>query len=198
MKRTEKTWEARTVKRQQNWYLRGWEYRPTENGQKLVYVREYYHLTAPKPLRLRQKLLMAALYLLQCVVYIGFETVPAQGGFVWYAGAPCLLAVIPLFYLGLGVWNYVRCEEYFTFRRQHAAFFRLRIGSLACLCLFGIGALGQTVFLLRYGTMLNQKPEWFLLLGALFCALCSLAIRWLWKKTAWEEVGRRVPPTEKN
>lgn len=180
---------SRTVKRQQNWYLRGWEYRETEKGKKLVYTREYYRLTADKPQRNRQKIAMAALFIALCAVYLAFELTPCQGGFVWYAGAPCLLAVIPLFYMGMGAVNYILCEEEFTFRRLHATFVRLRYGAVAAAILLGLGTAGQIVFLARYGASLNRRPEYIMLFGACFCALCSVAIYYLQKTTAYEETG---------
>ena len=120
----------RLTGRNQNWFLRGWEYRevPGRDGvprRRLVYTREYYTLRLTKPARIRRKLLAGGLYLALCGAYLGFETTLSQGGLAWYAGAPCLLAVIPIFYLGLGVWNYIAAEEYFTYRRMRAAFFRL-------------------------------------------------------------------------
>ena len=192
MSRLEKQVTARTVKREPNWYLRGWEYRETDKGKKLVYVREYYRLTAEKPLRIRQKIVMSVLFIALCAAYLAFELTPCQGGFMWYAGAPCLLAIVPLFYMGMGAVNYVLCEEEFTYRRLHAAFVRLRRGSIASAVLLGLGTVGQSVFLARYGARLNKGPELVMLFGALFGALCGIAIRILANKTAYEEIGRKT------
>ena len=142
---------ARTVKREQNWFLRGWEYEDTpENGKRrLVYRGEYYKLSVPPERRGRLKLLAAGLCLAMIGVYLGFETTMTQGGLAWYAGAPCLLAVLPMFYVTLGAVNFVLTEPYFTYRRMVAAFTRLRIGGRLTCLLLGLGALGQLVFLLR-------------------------------------------------
>ena len=190
----------RVTKREQNWYRRGWEYRDVTGPdgtvrRRMVYTREYYRLGAARPGRL--KALAALMYLALCAVYIGFETTLTQGGFVWYAGGPCLLAVIPLFYLGLGVWNLVRAEPYFTYRRMRAAFYRLRIGGRAACVLLGLGALGQLVFVLIYRRVLLLGPELFMLLGAAACAALAAALVVTAKRARCTEVSRKEYPGEK-
>lgn len=194
--------EARLTKRPQNWYLQGWEYRdvPDKNGRPrktLVYVREYYKLSLPPQKRRAAKVIAAVMYILLLADYLWFETTLSQGGLAWYAGAPCLLAVIPLFYLGLGVWNLLRAEEYFTYRRQYAAFTRLRLGGRGTCILLGLGTIGQLVFLGRYHRLLDLKPELILLFGALIGALLAGALTLLAKKIPYEEVSLQEYPGEK-
>lgn len=191
--------ESRPVKRPQNWFLRGWEYQSITRTdgtvkQELVYTREYYKLTAAHPARV--KCLAAALYITLCAVYLGFETTLSQGGLAWYAGAPCLLAVIPLFYLGLGVWNLVRAERYFTYRRLRAAYTRLRIGGWGVCVLLGLGTAGQLMFLLRYRRLLTLRPELIMLFGAALGALLAAGLLILTKKASYEEVSRKEYPGE--
>lgn len=181
------------TKKPLNWYLRGWEYQADaeKNGRrKLVYKGEYYRLNMDKKSRRTAKIIAAAVYILACAVYLGFETTLTQGGFVWYAGAPCLLAALPLFYLGLGVFNLARAEERFTYRRMRAAFTRIRIGGKLSALLLGLGAVGQTVFVLRYGHLLVLGPELWMLFGALFCALCAAVLVAFAKRLPCEELPR--------
>ena len=197
MNRFEERLTARTQRKEQHWYLQGWEYRdvPDKYGRprkRLVYTREYYKLAMGPAKRRAAKLAAAVMYLLLLADYIGFETTMSQGGLAWYAGAPCLLAIIPLFYLGLGVWNLVRAEAYFTYRRKYAAFTRLRIGGRGAYILLGIGFLGQSVFLLRYGKLLDLWPELVFLFGALIGGLLALGLTLLTKHIPCEEVS----PTE--
>lgn len=197
MSRFEDRLTARTQKKPQNWYLRSWEERQIDGRKQLVYTGEYYKLVLSRPARRNIKVAAAVLYILLCAVYLGFETTLSQGGLAWYAGAPCLLAVIPLFYLGLGVWNLVCAEEYFTYRRQYAAFKRLRIGAWGCCILLGIGTAGQIFFLLRYGRLVSLRPELIFLFGALICVLLSAALLILTKHTHYEEVSPKEYPGEK-
>ena len=202
MNRFEERITARTQKRETDWFLRGWERRDVTaaNGRtrrRLVYTGEYYKLSVPEPKRTRAKLLAALLCIAMIGVYLGFETTLTQGGLVWYAGAPCLLALLPMFYLTLGVWNFVRTEPYFTYRRQYAAYTRLRIGGKLTSLLLSAGAIGQAVFLLRYGHLLRLVPELFLLFGAVFCAVCALCLTRLTKHIPYEEVSRKEYPGEK-
>ena len=198
MNRFEERLTARTAKKEQNWFLRGWEYQESNEGKKrLVYTGEYYKLTVPTGRRGHVKLLAAVLCLAMIGVYLGFETTMTQGGLVWYAGAPCLLAILPMFYLTLGAVNYVLTEPYFTYRRMVAAFTRLRIGGWLTCILLGVGALGQLVFLLIYGKALRLGPELFMLLGAVFCALCAACLALLQKYAGYEEVSPREYPGEK-
>ncbi len=190
---------ARTPKREQNWFLRGWAYRDSTDGKKrrLVYTGEYYRLSVNGAARVRSKRLAAALYVLLAADYLAFETTLSQGGLVWYAGAPCLLAVIPLFYLGLGVWNFCRSEPYFTYRRMFAAYTRLRIGGRGVLALLGVGTAGQLVFVLRYGRLLALGPELVTLFGAFIGALLSGGLLLLLRRTPCEEVSPGEYPGEK-
>ena len=201
MSRFEERLTPRPGKRETNWFLRGWEYRDGPDGKggakrRLVYTGEYYRLCIPAQKRPRVKALAAALWLAVAGVYLGFETTLTQGGLAWYAGAPCLLALLPLFYLTLGVWNFCRAEAYFTFRRCYAAYTRLRVGGRLAALLLGLGALGQTVFVARYGRLLRLGPELFLLFGALFCALGAGALALLARKVPCEEVSRKEFPGE--
>lgn len=193
---------ARTVKRTQNWYLRGWEYQDTvgRNGKPrraLVYTREYYKLRPEGKRRAAAKLAAVLLYLILCGVYVGFEMTLAQGGFVWYAGAPCLLAAIPIFYLGLGVYNFAAAEAYFTYRRMYAAYTRMRVGGRLAALLLGIGTVGQLVFVLRYGRALDMRPELIMLFGALLGFGLSAGLVLLAKNAPCEEVSRKEYPGEK-
>lgn len=199
MNRFEERLTARTAKKEQNWFLRGWEYQASADGKKkhLVYTGEYYKLAVPPGRRGHVKLLAAVLCLAMIGVYLGFETTMTQGGLVWYAGAPCLLAILPMFYLTLGAVNYVLSEPYFTYRRMYAAFTRLRIGGALTCLLLGMGALGQLVFLLIYGRALRLGPELFMLFGAVFCALCAAGLALLRKNAGCEEVSPREYPGEK-
>ncbi len=200
MKKGPNALSGRVMKKEQNWYLRGWEYRdvPGPNGPKrrLVYVREHYRLDLTEKRRTRVKLLAGLTYLLACGVYVGFETTMTQGGLAWYAGAPCLLAVIPLFYLGLGVWNLARAEEIFTFRRKYAVFTRLRVGGWAAAVLLGLGALGQGVFLIRYGKALELGPELWMLGGSAFDAVCAGALAVLAGRLPCVETSRSEAPAK--
>lgn len=189
----------RVTKKQLNWYLRGWEYRAVtkkngKTGRALVYTGEYYRLAMDKKRRRTMKTAAVAVYVLMCAVYLGFETTLSQGGFVWYAGAPCLLAVLPLFYLGLGVFNLAASEEYFTYRRMRATFTRIRVGGKLSTLLLGLGAVGQTVFVVIYQNVLPLKPELVMLFGALFCCACAIAILILEKHTPYEEVAPKDLP----
>lgn len=197
MNRFEDRLTARTHKKSQNWYLRSWVQQEINGKKQLVYTGEYYKLLLDPSARRNAKIAAAALYVLLCSVYLGIETTLSQGGLVWYAGAPCLLAVIPLFYLGLGVWNLVRTEEYFTYRRRYAAFTRLRIGGWGSCILLGFGTLGQAFFLLQYRHLLSLKPELIFLFGALICFLLSAALLILKKNTPVEEVSPKEYPGEK-
>lgn len=190
---------ARTRKKEQNWFLRGWEYQEVPAGEgrakkRLVYTGEYYRLSVPPEKRRRAKLLAAALCLAMLGVYLGFETTMTQGGLVWYAGAPCLLAILPMFYLALGVWNFLRAEAYFTYRRQYAAYTRMRVGGKLTCLLLGIGAAGQIIFLLQYGKALKLAPELFMLFGSVFCALCAAGLTLLQKRVFAEEVSPKEYP----
>lgn len=199
MNRFEERLTARTAKKEQNWFLRGWEYRASADGKKrrLVYTGEYYKLTVPPERRGRVKLLAAALCLAMIGVYLGFETTMTQGGLVWYAGAPCLLAILPMFYLTLGAVNFVLAEPYFTYRRMVAAYTRLRVGGRLTCLLLSLGALGQLVFLLQYGRALRLGPELWMLFGSIFCALCAAGLALLRKYAGYEEVSPREYPGEK-
>lgn len=183
------------TKKPLNWYLRGWEYQTVagKNGRterRLVYTGEYYRLNMDKKSRRTAKILVTAVYVLACAVYLGFETTLTQGGFVWYAGAPCLLAALPLFYLGLGVFNLAMAEERFTYRRMRAAFTRVRIGGKLAALLLGLGTAGQTVFVLRYGRLLTLGPELWMLFGALFCAVSAAVLVVFAKRLPCEELPR--------
>ncbi len=196
--RFERQLTGRVTKKRQNWYLRGWEYQDVtgENGavrRRLVYTREYYRLSEPAK-RTRYKLMAAELYLILCGSYIALETTRAQGGFVWYAGAPALLAVIPIFYLGLGVFNFILSEKYFTYRRMWAAYTRLRIGGAFAAALLGVGFAGQTIFICIYGKALRLGPELVMLFGALIGALCAAGLLLLRKRARCEEVSAKEYP----
>ena len=198
MNRFEERLTARPGKKTQNWFLRGWEYQDTADGKRrLVYTGEYYKLAVPAERRRPVKLAASGLCLAMISVYLGFETTMTQGGLVWYAGAPCLLAILPMFYLTLGVVNFLLTEPYFTYRRMVAAFTRLRIGGRLTCLLLGLGVLGQLVFLLRYGKALRLGPELFMLFGAAFCALCAAGLLLLKKYAGYEEVSPREYPGEK-
>lgn len=195
----EKKLTARVAGKAQNWYLRGWEYqeRTGDNGKSrrtLVYTREYYKISAGEKERRCAKLAAVLIYLALCGVYVWFETTMSQGGLVWYAGAPCLLAIIPIFYLGLGVYNFAATEEYFTYRRMYAAYTRLRVGGKLTAMLLGIGTMGQLVFLLRYGSALALGPELIMLFGALWCAVCAAVLVLLQKNIGCEEVSQKEYP----
>lgn len=184
---------SRVTKKPLNWFLRGWEYRdtPGQDGRThrtLVYTGEYYRLNMDEKSRRAAKWLAGAVYVLLCAVYLAFETTLTQGGFVWYAGAPCLLAILPLFYLGLGVFNLAAAEKRFTYRRMRAIFTRIRIGGKLAALLLGLGGVGQTVFVLRYGRLLALGPELFMLFGAWFCALCAAALTVLARRLPCEEL----------
>lgn len=184
----------RVTKKRLNWYLRGWEYRAVTKkngkpGRKLVYTGEYYRIAMDKKRRLAMKTSATAIYVLMCAVYLGFETTLSQGGFVWYAGAPCLLAILPLFYLGLGVFNLAASEDCFTYRRMRAAYTRIRVGGKISALLLGLGTVGQTVFVVSYRNVLTKlKPELVMLFGALFCCACAIGLLILEKHTPYEEV----------
>ena len=183
----------RVTKKRLNWYLRGWEYRAVTKkngkpGRELVFTGEYYRIAMDKKRRRTLKTAAAAVYVLMCAVYLGFETTLTQGGFVWYAGAPCLLAILPLFYLGLGVFNLVASEEYFTYRRMWAAYTRIRVEGKLSALLLGLGTVGQTVFVVSYRNVLSLQPELVMLFGALFCCACAIGLLILEKHTPYEEV----------
>lgn len=202
MNKFEERLAARTQKKEQNWFLRGWEYQDVPAGdgrakKRLVYTGEYYKLSIPSEKRPRVKLLAALLCLAMLGVYLGFETTMTQGGLVWYAGAPCLLAILPMFYLALGVWNFVRAEAYFTYRRMYAAYTRMRVGGKLTCLLLGLGAVGQLVFLMKYGRALRLGPELFMLFGALFCSLCAAGLTLLQKNIRAEEVSPKEYPGRK-
>lgn len=182
--------------RRQNWYLQGWEYQKVtdhrgKTKRKMVYVGVYYQINTPWKRVQRAKWICALLYLMVISIYIFVELQFGQGTMVAYVGAPLLLACIPLIYLAAGIFNLILAEEKMTLRRMKSIYPRLRIGTVASAVLFGIGTIGQVVFLIAYHAEVQSwRSELITLFGALSDTVGMLIIYWIYRKLPIRESPR--------
>lgn len=183
----------------QHWYIRGWEYEVVErkNGKltrELVYQGEKYRpYMTERQYRLRRLLftgLLAAIY----AAYLWFSLTGCAGGHEVYAGAGCILAIIPLIFQGMGVVSMWTSGYTMTFREYYASVLRTKVASAFTAGLLGVSGVGQGIFML-----LNVRTpgmvwadEWLWLLGCLFCAVASLAIFQTIRSTHYDILPGRV------
>lgn len=167
-----------SLRRRENWYLRGWEYR--ENAQKngrpggdLVYVGEYYsfHICPAALVRLKAAYAVLTAAFLILYVLLSLET-PTGSRTVW--GGACILTIIPLMYLLMGCYCLLRSEPKMTDRSKHASWSRVHYASMLSTFLLGIAAVGELVYLLHVSVPPAVDVRWLLELTA--CLACSCGI----------------------
>lgn len=168
--------------RPQNWYLRGWVYEETigprgARQRKLVYQGERY-VADLTPVRFRRlKLLFAALTLILCVLWLTFSLLAGLGSRTVYAGACAALALIPLIFHCMALYNLLLAEREMTFRHYYAAFQRMSVTTPVMTLLLAESFVGQAVFMLLHrGLPLIWWREWLWLAGTLVGALLSLTM----------------------
>jgi uncharacterized membrane protein YhdT len=146
--------------RKQHWYLRGWEYRETQaDGGDLVYRGERYVFRRTekelRSLKIRTSLCFSAVVAayIPAALSEGFRDEPA------WAGAPLILALIPLIYLGMAVVNLWFVGRSMTYRVYHASVKRLRASSGISCALFAATCAGQSVHAVQGRSWPSILPE---------------------------------------
>lgn len=167
----------------QHWYIRGWVYEDTlnKNGKvtrELKYHGEYYRPYCSERGFRTRKIVFTVLLALIYVVYVGYSLHGSSGGRVPYAGAGCILAIIPLIFQGMGVASLWTAPYLMPFRNYYASILRTKVASAATAGLLAVSGVGEAVFMLRHrgqDTIL-WADEWIWLCGCLVCAAVSFAI----------------------
>lgn len=124
------------------------------------------------------KLVYALLVAVTYVVYVWFSLGDALGGRVFYAGAGCVLAIIPLIFQGMGVFSLLGAPYRMPFRNYYAAVLRTKVASAFTAELLGVSAVGEAVFMILHRNQANLVwlNEWIWLGGCLLCAVAGFVM----------------------
>lgn len=167
----------------QHWYIRGWVYEDSlaKNGKvrrELKYRGEYYRPYLSEKQFRNLKLVYALLMAVTYVVYVWFSLGDALGGRVFYAGAGCVLAIIPLIFQGMGVFSLLGAPYRMPFRNYYAAVLRTKVASAFTAGLLGVSAVGEAVFMILHRNQANLVwlNEWIWLGGCLLCAVAGFVM----------------------
>jgi hypothetical protein len=166
--------------RKQHWYLRGWEYRESPDGGdgrdggrgggRLVYTGEMYTFRRTekelRSLKIRTLLCFVAVACAYAAVALNesFRNEPA------WAGAPMMLALIPMIYLGMGAISLLSVDRSMTYRAYHSSVKRLRVFAVIACALFAATCAGQLVHAIPGRSWPYALP------GSAVCLLGAFAI----------------------
>ena len=138
--------------RQVNWFLNGWEYADTcgRSGKKrrvMVYKGAYYSfgLTARGLALLKTGYLVSTLALF--AAFWIYSTDQTRSGAAFYSGVPCMLAIIPFIYLGMGVFCLTIAKSDMTYRSFYASVKRIKYSAIISVALVGVSVLGRVVYI---------------------------------------------------
>ncbi|MBP1736915.1 MAG: hypothetical protein H6Q60_796 [Oscillospiraceae bacterium] len=161
----------------QHWYLLNWNYETVKNGRgkqvrKLVYRGEYYRIRIQERHFLILKIAYGMLFVLLMVAYGLLSLCETQGSMLFLTGAPCMLAVIPLMYLGIGICCFLIAPRKMTSRDVHTSVYFMKIASKWAIALFGLSMTGELVFVIfrtLSGLEVKVSAEWLRLAYAALC-----------------------------
>lgn len=172
-----------TMAKYQHWYIRGWVYEDTLDSsgvvrRELKYRGEYYRPSCSQIRFFHYKILFSVLFAVICLIYVMYSIRGSSGGRTVYAGAGCILAIVPLIFLGMGTLSLWSAAYKMPFRNYYAGVLRTKVASAVTAALLGFSAVGQAVFMVihKNEAELNWWDEWFWLGGCFVCAAMSMGI----------------------
>ena len=169
-----------------NWYFKDYEKRTVlENGRKKVvwdYNGDYYSYGFDKHGLGIFKLKNALLLLLYIAVYVAVSVYPFGANRTAYVGAVHLLALVPMFFLIMGVGNLLFTDVKMTYREHHASVFRIDRSLTVSLILEGLVAVLDVVYLIIGVEPSDLKKELLFLVGVLVGFAALAVIRLMQKK----------------
>lgn len=186
----------------QHWYIRGWVYEDklARNGsvqRELKYHGEYYRPFLSEQAFPRLKLLLTALLAAIYALYILYSLCGAAGGHVAYAGAGCVLAIIPLIFQGMGVCSLWTAPYQMPFRNYYASILRTKVASAVSGGLFFLSFCGEAVFMVLFWKENGflHANEWLWLIGCALCAAMSFAIFFLLHRIHFDILPGKIDTT---
>ncbi len=169
-----------------SWYFEGYKTveQPRKNGKGarrvLVYVGEYYGLPGGKPVQNRLKL-QTALDALVCVAaYLYAQLTPGEGGMNRFVGLPGILALVPMIFLLIGLFNFLTAGEKWEIRVYYAGYRRMARWGIAQAILLGLWTLVEAGFVVM--NLSQFLAELHYLLGALVSLAAALRLVFLVRK----------------
>lgn len=188
----------------QHWYIRGWVYEDelSSNGtvrRVMKYRGEYYRPSLSERQFKDLKIVWTALLAATCGVYVWYSLHGSSGGREAYAGAGCILALIPLIFQAMGIFSLWSAPYRMPFRNYYAAILRTKVASAFTAALLGFSAAGEVVFIMlhRGQTGIVWADEWIWFSGCALCAAASLVMFWGLKRLHFDilpgEINTRSP-----
>ncbi len=153
-----------------SWYFDGYKRveQPKKNGKGthsvLVYVGEYYGFKE-KGLQRRLKWQTTLATVICIVTYFFAQLTPADGGMNRFVALPGILALVPMIFLVMGLFNFLIAKEKWEIRSYYAGYRRLGRFAIAQVLILAIWTLVEAGFLVVNPSSLLEELHY--LLGAL-------------------------------
>lgn len=161
--------------RRGSWFFEGYEaeLRTDAKGREkkvLVYRGEWYGLDMEPGAQRRCKAAVAVLTAVMTAVYLLVSFFPTPGGMSRWVGVPLLLALVPLMFLWIGLFNFLFAREKWEIRVYYAGYRRIKRSLPAMMAILAFSAVGEIVYMIRSAAF---GAELLYLLGLCLCLLCA-------------------------
>ncbi len=154
-----------------SWYFEGYKRveQPKKNGkgthQVLVYVGEYYGIPDGKEAQKKLKRQTALAALICFAAYFYAQLTPAAGGMNRFVACPGILALVPIIFLAIGMFNFLTAREKWEIRVYYAGYRRIGRWGIAQAVLLALWTLAEVGFVVLNLSLFLAELHY--LLGAL-------------------------------
>jgi hypothetical protein len=150
-----------------SWYFDGYqrEQQLNEDGTTrsvLVYRGEYYGFAQGLELQKKQKIQTTIAVVVCYLTYFYAQLTPAAGGMDHIVALPGILALVPMLFLTIGMFNFWMAKEKWEIRVFYAGYRRVTRWGIALLVLVALWAAAEVGFLLAHLSLFVSELHYLL------------------------------------